>query len=59
MIDFFYLIGDFFLNIFKLLNGTIIDGGDTYNMTTSLGGLLFVCIVLGFAVNIFWKGARS
>lgn len=59
MIAFFRLLGEFFTNIFRLLNGTIITGGDGSNMTTSLGGLLFVCIVLGFAVNIFWKGARS
>ena len=59
MIDFFRLIGEFFSDIFRLLNGTIITGGDSNHMTTSLGGLLFVCIVLGFAVNIFWKGARS
>ena len=59
MIDFFRMIGEFFTNIFRLFNGTIITGGDGSNMTTSLGGLLFVCIVLGFAVNIFWKGARS
>lgn len=59
MIDFFLMLGNFFTDIFRLLNGTIISGGSGNNMSTSLGGLLFACLVLGFAVNIFWKGARA
>ena len=59
MIDFFLRLSYFFGDIFRLLNGTIISGGSGNNMSTSLGGLLFACCVLGFAVNVFWKGARA
>lgn len=58
MIDFFVLIANFFKSIFNLLNTTIINGGSG-GQFTSLGGLIFVLIVLGFIVNVFWKGARA
>ena len=59
MIDFFHILSNFYFDIIRLLNGAVISGGPGNNMYTSLGGLIFVCLVLGFAVNIFWKGARA
>lgn len=59
MIDFFHMLSNFYFDIVRLLNGAIITGGKGNNMVTSLGGLIFVCLVLGFAVNVFWKGARA
>ena len=59
MLDFIYLISRFFVNIFGLLGQTIIPFGGNFNDTTTLGGILFACLVIGFAVSVFWKGARA
>lgn len=53
------MLSNFYFDIIRLLNGAIIIGGKGNNMVTSLGGIIFACLVLGFAVNVFWKGARA
>ena len=59
MLDFVFLVSRFFVNIFGLLGDTLLPFGTGFNDTVSLGGILFVCLVLGFVVSIFWKGAKS
>lgn len=59
MLDFIFLISSFFGKIFNLLGETIIPFGSNFSDSTTLGGILFACIVFGFAVSIFWKGAKS
>lgn len=59
MLDFFYLLATFFHRIFSLLGDTVIPFGGGLDDSTTLGGILFACIVIGFAVSVFWKGAKS
>lgn len=59
MLDFVFLVSRFFINIFAVLGSTVIPFGGNFDGTTSLGGILFACLVIGFAVSIFWKGAKS
>lgn len=59
MLDFVFLVSRFFINIFAVLGNTLIPFGGGFEDSTSLGGILFACLVIGFAVSIFWKGAKS
>ena len=59
MLDFIYLISRFFVNIFGVLGDTVIPFGGNFADSTTLGGILFACLVIGFAVSVFWKGARA
>lgn len=59
MSDFVWMVADFYQAIFNKLHGTLIKYGDGINDVVSIGAILFACIVIGFVVNIFWKGARS
>lgn len=57
MYEFFRILAAFFRSIFSVLNTTFIP---LYPFTdVSLGSILFVCLVIGFTVSIFWKGAKS
>lgn len=59
MLDFIFLISRFFVNIFGVLGSTEISFGGGFEDSTTLGGILFACLVIGFAVSVFWKGAKS
>lgn len=59
MLDFVWLITNFFQRIFNELQSATIRFGDGSNDVTSVGAILFACIVIGFVVNIFWKGAKA
>lgn len=56
MFEFFALVRDFYVDIFDLFNNTVfmID-----NNPVSLGAMIFVPLVIGMVVSIFWKGAKS
>lgn len=59
MLDFVWTITNFYQRIFNELQGAVISFGAGYNDTTTVGAILFACIVIGFVVNIFWKGAKA
>lgn len=59
MLDFFRLLSDFFHDIFTLLMGTVIRYGDGFNDITTLGAILVAGVVIGFVVNVYWKGAKA
>lgn len=59
MLDFVWLITIFFQRIFNELQEATIRFGTGSNDVTSIGAILFACIVIGFVVNIFWKGAKA
>lgn len=56
MREFISLVADFYQHIIGLLNATFFDFGA---IRVSLGSVLFACLVTGFAVSVFWKGARA
>lgn len=57
--DFVWLITDFYQGIFNKLQNAIILTGYGFNDVTSIGTILFACIVIGFVVSLFWKGAKA
>lgn len=59
MMDFIWLVVNFFQSIFNELHSAVIRFGSGNNDVTSIGAILFACIVIGFVVNVFWKGARA
>lgn len=59
MLDFIMLLSRFFMNIFGVLSNTIISFGGNFDGETSLAGILFACLTIGFAASAFWKGAKS
>ena len=59
MLDFVFLISRFFANIFGLFGSIEIPYGGNFSGSTNIGGILFACIVIGFVVSVFWKGAKS
>lgn len=58
MVEFARFLANFFVGIFNVLNNAYI-GSDDSTIVTSVGSILFACIVIGFAANLFWKGVRS
>ena len=60
MLEFVTLISSFFVSIFNIFSDTVIPfGGNFSGSSFTLAGLLFACLVIGFVVSIFWKGAKS
>ena len=58
MVEFVRFIANFYVGIFNVLNNTFITSDDS-TISASLGSILFACIVIGFAANLFWKGVKS
>lgn len=56
MVEFARFLANFFKGIFSVLNNATISSGNT---STSVGSILFACIVIGFVANLFWKGVKS
>lgn len=54
--EFIALIQNFYSSILELFGRTVLTIGP---VQTSLGGILFACIVVGFIVNLYWKGAKA
>lgn len=59
MLDFVWMITNFYQRIFNLLQEATIRFGTGQNDVTSIGGILFACIVIGFVVHLYWKGAKA
>lgn len=59
MLDFVFLISRFFVNIFNKLGDVVIPFGGRFDDSTTLAGILFACLTIGFVVHIFWKGAKA
>lgn len=56
MAEFVFLIRDFYSSILSLFGRTVLNIG---GIQTSLGGIIFACVVVGFVVNLYWKGAKT
>ena len=56
MLETFQLFGDFFTDIYNLLNMCVFPVGA---VSVRLADLLIAFIVIGFALSVFWKGARA
>ena len=56
MADVIFLIRDMFTQLWGLLISIIIPYG---NVNVSFGSVVVVFLIIGFAITIFWKGARS
>lgn len=56
MFECFELIYDFLAGIWDLFNRTLLP---VAGEVVTLGGVLFVCVVISLAVSVFWKGARA
>lgn len=56
MSSFFFMVRDFYSDILSLFGRTVLDIG---GVQTSLGGIIFACIVVGFVVNLYWRGTKS
>lgn len=54
--DFFILISDFWSSIFNLFTNTVFEIEGT---NVSLAALIFVPLVIGLVISIFWKGSRT
>lgn len=59
MLDFVNLISAFYQRIFNVLHSASIRFGTGANDVTSVGAILFACIVIGFVTHIYWKGAKA
>ena len=57
MIDFVWLIWDLFSGIFNKFQDVLIPF--TNNRVTTLGSILFACLVIGFVASLYWKGAKA
>ena len=58
MMGFIWKIWDLFTGIFnKLQEATFVY--DDSGHVTSLGSVLFACLVIGFVASLYWKGAKS
>lgn len=53
---FFVLMSDFYTSIFNLFSNTVFEIEGT---KVSLAALIFVPMVVGMVVTIFWKGSRT
>lgn len=56
MLEFFNIVREFYSQILSLFGKTVIRVG---SIQTSLGGIIFACVVIGFIVSIYWKGAKT
>ena len=56
MEGFFDLIVDFFSSIILVLNRYTFYA---FGFQSSLAGILIAFLLIGFAINFFWKGARA
>lgn len=56
MLEFFTMLRGFYQSILSLFGQTVITFG---SVKTSLGGIIFACVVIGFVVSLYWKGAKS
>lgn len=56
MSEFISLIQNFYSSILQLFGRTVLNIGV---IQTSLGGIIFACVVVGFVVNLYWKGAKT
>lgn len=54
--DFFILMSDFYAAIFNLFSQTVFEIEGT---RVSLASLIFVPLVVGLVVSVFWKGSRT
>ena len=54
--DFFILMSDFYASIFNLFSQTVFEIEGT---RVSLAALIFVPLVVGLVVSVFWKGSRT
>ena len=59
MLDFVWLVTNFYQRIFNTLHDATIRFGTGANDVTSVGAILFVCIVIGFVAHLYWKGAKA
>lgn len=58
MLQFFGLISNLFRDIFAVLYDCVLPVGTGFGVVT-LAGVLMSCVIIGFAVNVFWKGAKA
>lgn len=57
MVDFVYMIADFYDRIFKsIFMNMVFFHGTT---PTSFGAILIVGAIIGFVISVFWKGAHK
>ena len=59
MEHFFVLIYSFYADILDKLSSTFIRFGDGVSSAVSIGSILVSAIVIGFVVNLYWKGAKA
>ena len=59
MLDFVWLVTNFYQKIFNALHDATIRFGTGANDVTSVGAILFACIVIGFVAHLYWKGAKA
>lgn len=50
------MIAQFWRSLFDLLNSVVLDYA---GIEVSLGALIFVPLVVGMVVTIFWKGSKT
>lgn len=53
---FFVLMSNFYSSIFDLFSNTVFEIEGT---KVSLGALIFVPLVIGLVISVFWKGSRT
>lgn len=54
--QFFSMFVDFWKSIIKLFDDRPLQIGD---YQVSYFAIIFACLVIGFVVSIFWKGAKT
>lgn len=54
--EFFELFGNFWKSIFNLLNQYSFDFN---GISVSLSAIMFVFLVVGLVVTVFWRGAKT
>ena len=58
MMNFVWMIWDLYTGIFNKFQQAVFVYS-TSGKVTSLGSVLFACLVIGFVVSLFWKGAKA
>ena len=56
MTDFFLMIFNFMRKFLELLDSHYVE---LFGYDVSLLSLIFVFIVFGFVINVFWRGAKE
>ena len=54
--DFFVMVYNFYTSIFNLFSNTVFEIEGT---RVSLAALIFVPLVIGLVISVFWKGSRT